>query len=313
MVRNSSKRSNRRGNTDTPVEKQCSGSRWWAFTHNFDKFGIDQKGIEECKLFLVPYIDKIERVCSDYYIGLEIGKESQRLHLQGWMRFNDKIRLTGVKRVFTNTTSWRQCKGSETDNILYVCKEPLHLWKKNREPKKKIVPVKIRKQDELFEFQKDLEKLCLGEINENKIIWIVDFGGQIGKTEWLRYMNITYGVPFAYGGKCADIINLAYNNKEYLETTERPCFIYNLGRDTDPEKISYSSMEQLSDGAIANTKFEGACFVFNKPHVIVLANCLPIMSKMTRSRWILKEIKDGRLIDYVEEHKLVKKIKKLIK
>jgi len=57
-------------------------------------------------------------------------------------------------------------------------------------------------------------------------------------------------------------------------------------------------METISDGAISNTKFEAGCFVMNKPHIFVFANCLPVFKEMTSERWIIKTIKNMELIDY---------------
>jgi len=54
-------------------------------------------------------------------------------------------------------------------------------------------------------------------------------------------------------------------------------------------------MEQISDGAIANTKFEANNLIFNKPHVIVMANCLPLTEKLTYSRWMVYKIKKNEL------------------
>ena len=45
----------------------------------------------------------------------------------------------------------------------------------------------------------------------------------------------------------------------------------------------------------------------NKPQVFVFANCLPKMSKLTSSKWLIKTIKNMELIDYQEDdnHKII--------
>lgn len=294
------------GNTTSSAESN-SGAKYWCFTHNFAENMSFEKDIEDIKRWFDKKLsEKLLLICKKYFISLEEGSEKKRLHLQGYIHLNSKKKLSTVKKIITKETHWEKCKGDFVDNITYIFKEPLYQWNYNGvKTKKEIIPIKTLKEEQLYSFQKDLEQLCLNDVCGNKIIWICDLQGQIGKTEWLRYMHVKYGCPFAYGGKCSDIINLAYNNKDYLLTNEKPIFIYNLGRDTDPEKVSYASMEQLSDGAISNTKFEGACFVFNKPHVIVLANCWPNTKKLTASRWIFKCIYKGELLskeDYLSRH-----------
>jgi len=69
--------------------------------------------------------------------------------------------------------------------------------------------------------------------------------------------------------------------------------IYNLPRETEPLKVSYKSMEQISDGAISNNKFEAGCFVCNPPHILVLANCEPIYERLTEGRIIIYTIDDN--------------------
>lgn len=282
-MKNSKNRSNRseavEGNTGP---QQPAPAIRWAFT-------VNNWSENEYKDLLSYFSSN----SSKFIIGKEIGEQGTP-HLQGYVEFSKKLRLTQIKKIKGfERANLRKCDGTREDNFIYCSKDGDFI---TNLPYKK--PVKII--NELLPFQKSLESIALSKPDEGKIIWVFDEKGQTGKTQFLRYMNIKYGVPFAYGGKCADIINLAFNNKEYLETTECPTFLYNFGRETQNDKISYNSMEQLADGAIANTKFEAQCFVFNQPNIIILANCLPLMNKLTASRWIIKSINDNlELIDYV--------------
>lgn len=215
-------------------------------------------------------------------------------HLQGYIRLKSKktwsslVNHIGIKQV-----SIRECDKSEEANINYCIKDGK--WESNFYK----APPKIKIINELRPFQKSLETIILNEVNEGKIHWVYDKVGQNGKTDFLRYMNVTHKVPFAYGGKCADIMNLIYNSKDYFLKSDKAAMIFNFGRDTDPNKISYKSLEQASDGAIFNSKFEAGCFVCNKPHIVVLSNCLPVLNKMTSSRWLIYSINENKeLIHY---------------
>lgn len=288
------------GNTNQPQsrkadkvkksKKQDIQRKYWCFTYFPKNRDLE---IENFKIFLKSYV-------KFFKFGEEICPKTKNLHFQGFFELLKKKRFMELLKIFTESPykglHFEACKGSKSDNNTYVSKDGII-----HEYPEPAPTIKILKEELLYPFQKSILEIIRGPVNENKIIWIYDSVGQLGKTELMRFCFVNYNIPFSYGGKCSDIINLAYNNREILLKMDKPTFIYNLGRDTDPEKVSYKSMEQISDGAISNTKFEGACFVFNKPHVIVLANCLPVSKKLTASRWILKTIKNNELIDFKEE------------
>jgi len=235
-----------------------------------------------------------------WIFGREGKAEPHTPHLQCYIRFEKETRRSTIKSCFTKDF-WmdltRKSKGKtiedmDIDNYDYCSKEGDFETNFNPHP----IPIEII--EKLKPFQVSLETILLGEVNKNKIIWVYDSIGQIGKTEMVRRWFHKYNVPFAYGGKCSDIVNLVYNNKKYFLSSNKCAMVYNFGRDTEPEKISYKSMETISDGAISNTKFEAGCFIMNKPHVFVFANCLPIMDKLTANRWIIKTVANDELIDY---------------
>jgi hypothetical protein len=274
------------GNTSSPTKKQVSPAIKWCFTLN----NYTEKDIEEIN-------SSISSKCSKFIFETEIG-ENGTAHLQGYIAFKKKSRWSELG--LTKNIHWEKVKGSEEDNIKYCSKDyragvkKCRIWKSDNI----LIPSPVKIIETLRPFQRQLLDILLGDVNEGKIIWIYDEEGQMGKTQFLRYMNIKYGIPFTYGGKCADIVNLAFNNKDYLLSTDKAVMIYNFGRDTDNRKISYKSMEQISDGAISNTKFETGCFCCNPPHVVVLANCCPNYEALTLSRWIVKSIdKDFNLVD----------------
>lgn len=239
---------------------------------------------------IVPKFQEIiKKSCRLGFFNKEVG-ESGTPHLQGYIELKNKGRPL---EMFPKGAHWAKSKGNQDQNFKYCSKDVMdeemtfiHGYK--LKPKIKVIT-------ELRPFQLEIERMLLGPVNEGKIIWIYDEVGQLGKTELLRYLYQKHQMPFSYGGKAADIINLVFNSKEYLLENDRAVMIYNFGRETDNERISYKSMEQISDGCISNTKFEAGCFICNKPHVLVLANCLPKFSAMTSSRWIIKTINEETL------------------
>ena len=119
-------------------------------------------------------------------------------------------------------------------------------------------------------------------------------------------MHVKHGAVFSYGGKKSDIINLVFNNKKYLIEKKNTIMFYNFPREIDNKCISYDSMEQIKDGCISNTKFEAGCFCCNAPHIIVFANCLPNLSKLTIDKWVIKTIDpiNFSLMDYKMDEKM---------
>lgn len=279
--------SNGEGNNITSPSKQISPAIAWCFT--FNNYSED----------LVPkFQDIIKQKCRLGFFNKEVG-ESGTPHLQGYIELSTKGRPL---KIFPTGCHWAKAKGNKDVNFLYCSKDCDNIGEMTFSHGYKIKP-KISIIENLRPFQKEIEDMLLGPVNPGKIIWIYDEVGQLGKTQLLRYLHIKYGMPFSYGGKATDIVNLVFNNKEYMMENDKAVMIYNFGRDVDNEKISYKSMEQISDGCISNTKFETGCFVCNPPHVLVLSNCLPKVSALTSSRWILKTIDNQlNLVDYEEKN-----------
>lgn len=73
-----------------------------------------------------------DKPCVKYMIySLEKGKKKGTPHLQGYVRFTVKKRLSAVKAVWKGTpmdkAHWRKCLGSEKDNKDYCSKEDTHV------------------------------------------------------------------------------------------------------------------------------------------------------------------------------------------
>ena len=230
-----------------------------------------------------------------FIVGREICPTTNKKHLQGWGKLKKKKRFSSVQKILKGIHIEKSISNEE-DNERY-CSKGGDYFKFGFPPEIKIIT-------SLRPFQQSLLNIILGPVMENKVIWIYDPIGQLGKTEFLRYCFVKYNIPFTFGGKCSDIINLVFNCKEYLLNTDKACFIYNLGRADDLDKVSYKSMEQISDGCISNNKFETGCFVCNKPHIVVLANGLPKLSCLTSSRWLIYTITNYELIPYTMSNDL---------
>lgn len=279
------------GNTETGTRKACKRSEalHWQFTFN-NYLDVYKNGDEVAEI--------LKNECVKFVFQEEIGEASLIIHLQGYVHFKKKKLLTGVKKLLGDKVHWEVCNNIDAC-IRYCNKADTHTGKRWSVG----FPKEIKIISELRPFQISLLEICLETPDDRSIIWVYDDKGNMGKTQFLKYMCVKYNAIFTYGGKKADIINLVFNNKDYLLNNDKAIMLYSIPRDVDNKHISYESMEQVKDGCISNTKFECGCFVCNSPHLIVLANCPPNMCKLTADRWKVFSINDNyELIDYVEEN-----------
>lgn len=147
-------------------------------------------------------------------------------------------------------------------------------------------PIKII--EELRPWQKEVEKIIQGEVDERKIYWFYEEKGNTGKSALVKYLVIKYNCLFCQGGKESDIMNLVFNT----DMDKSNCVIFDLPR-AHKGNISYASIENIKNGLICNTKYETGFKVFNAPHIIIFANYLPAKpEELSADRWDIKNIND---------------------
>lgn len=265
------------GNTNSGTGNPC---KKWCFTINNYNF----EEVEELKLFC-------SKSSKFYIVGQEIGEKCNTPHLQGYIELTDKKRFSTLKNINCfKRAHLEKAKGSREDNIIYCSKEKV-LFTNHKFPRK----VKII--NDLFSWQSKMEKILTTEENDRAVHWIQDIEGNNGKTQFMKYMISKYNCLFCCGGKRNDILNLCYNQKEYLETANPAIIIWDLPRDIDETFISYEAIEQLKNGIVVNMKYETGGFIINSPNLLILSNKMPIIKKLTSDRWHLHRITDKDLED----------------
>ena len=207
--------------TSSPLMKEekkidnCKGKSFKITINNYSAENLHEYGL------MIKNLNPFKWVYS-----LEIGEEGTP-HIQGYIRFHKETRRSSIMRCINkgfycelskfhkgsnvdemDEEQWLYCVGLVESKGMIYNPTSKHNYDYFPPP-----PIEILEDDELRPFQKDLENILLGEVNKNKIYWIYDEEGQIGKTEMVRRWFVKYGVPFAYGGKTSDIVNLVFNNK----------------------------------------------------------------------------------------------------
>jgi hypothetical protein len=257
-------------------------------------------------------IIKFLKKCAKYYIiGEEIG-ELGTPHLQGYMSFQNERYYKGIcedcepfKKMWS-----RSAKANVYHNFNYCSKQNhyitnIDIQKWIKQQKGKLIDLSgiILKKENFYDWQNTFHDIIFNCNSNRYIHWICDKQGKKGKTEFLKYMTHNHGAIFTTGGKKNDIMNLAINNRDYFEyekiENEKKFVIFNFPKDTDPDAISYNSMEMFLDGLICNNKFESNSILIKPVKVIVLANCEPNINKLIKDRWNIYDITaDFKLINY---------------
>lgn len=251
------------GNTSIPSGKKIvNACKHWCFTlNNYSKADIEN----------------IRSKCAkDIYIFQEeTGKEGTP-HLQGYIAFNKKVR---PKNIFSNDKiHWEVCRNIDA-SINYCQKGETRsgeVFTNMRVPR-------VDKRLESFtprDWQVDLWKMLMEEPDDRTIIWVHDEVGKGGKSLFAKWLCEKYNdIITVTMTKSADILTVV---EDYYKT-----FIIDIPRCFDKKYTPYNAMEQIKNGFVTEGKLKKTARTvsFAPPHVVVLCNELPDMSKLSKDRW----------------------------
>jgi len=283
MTQNSSNSSGG-GNTISPPthkKKQISPAKKWCFTMN--------NYTEEAYSSIIRVLDDS---CDVAIIGKEIG-ESGTPHLQGYCEFKVKCRpksvisqvavseLTGTQIIeWAYSIHWEKAKGSKQQNVRYCSKDDKKAWTKGCKVKKEL---KLIKESQLYQWQKNIIKEIDGEPDDRKVMWYWSHEGCIGKTAFGKWLFARKGA-YVLNGKGTDVRNgiIQY----YQHEGDTPEFIiYPIPRCHGSDYVSYEALENIKDMFFYSGKYEGGMVCGNAPHLLILANAPPKESKLSMDRW----------------------------
>lgn len=146
---------------------------------------------------------------------------------------------------------------------------------------------------EPYPWQKTLEELIDTTPDKRSIIWVYDQEGNQGKSEFVKKMFILKKAGVLSYGKTSDMLNIVkkhMNCKAFLVDLTRAKPL-DIGKDD-----LYATIEQIKNGMVIASKYDGDSFAFRSPHVIVMANHLPNFHTLSNDRWKVKTIKEKALI-----------------
>lgn len=253
----------------------------WFFTFN----NFDEINIEILKLYF-------NSICEKWIFQEEIGENGTK-HLQGAIWLKKRMRWSEFdfrNEKCNKKIHWEKTKGTDQQVIDYCSKT--ESWTGRRWFYKIIIPEPLRylKECDLYNWQKKIEDLIKERPDDRSIYWIWDPMGKNGKSQLVKRLVIEYDCLLITGGKKSDVLNMVYN---YVIVKYLNVVLLNCPRCID--KVSYSSLEDIKDGIIINTKYETGSKIINSPHVIVFSNHMPELDKMTKDRWKLFKIVNKEL------------------
>lgn len=266
---------------DTPSRN--NRVRAWCFTWN--NYSADS----------IEYIISMaEDTGAQYIFGEEVG-ESGTPHLQGTIRWKNAKAFNVVRKLLegchiTPCRNWfASCKYCAKDGKTYA-----NVKAENPDVKK----ITVKTIENLYPWQQQIVDEIAEEPDDRKIVWIYDEEGCKGKTALCKYLCVRDSTIITISGKASDakyaITQMVTNEKNPQEPR---AVLFHFTRSNE-QFVSYEAIEAIKDGIFFNTKYESKQVVYNCPHVYVFANFKPEESKLSRDRWVIRDL--NQRIDYLD-------------
>ncbi len=141
-------------------------------------------------------------------------------------------------------------------------------------------PVRTIRRSDFYPWQEEVVKMVEDQPDDRSIYWYYDIQGCKGKTSLAKWLAVNKEA-FIFKGGSNDMANRIISEG----APKLACM--NLSR-TQENYVSYQTIEDIKDGLIVSSKYEGGQLVFNSPHVIIFANFRPDETKLSQDRWVIK-------------------------
>ncbi len=260
-TQNSSNSSKKTGNTN-----QSSPKVHWCFTLN--NYSQDD----------IHYISSNSSIKS-YIFQEETGEEGTP-HLQGYLAFKSKQRLSALKKI-NPKIHWEPCRDIKA-SIAYCSKSETRTGKIYANipyPK----PLKCLKYEQLYDWQKNIVDIAKTEPDDRTIHWVWEEEGNRGKSQLIRYLVIKHNA-LILSNKASD---MKYGCIKYAEKNHSgpEIICINIPRSVDTQYLSYQGIEDIKDATFFSPKYESDMFVMNPPHIFIFSNEYPETEKLSSDRW----------------------------
>lgn len=230
------------------------------------------------------------------------GKTRGVFHFQGMIYFNNPRHLSAVIKLLKGChieiakkpVALRQYVSKSETRI----EGPFHF--KNGRPfmnlslKKDSYKNLYLKENQLFNWQRQLYNIFLSHPDDRTIIWIYDKKGNNGKSAFCRFLRYYHSNNvFCTSGNPADIKHgLKERITKYGSNSVR-AVIWDISRSSR----SFSSMtaEDIKNGSFYSTKYESEAVELLPPHIFIFSNKYPEKTLFSQDRWKIGIIENNSL------------------
>jgi len=151
--------------------------------------------------------------------------------------------------------------------------------------------------EKIFVWQHNLLNEIKTKPKDRAIIWYYDESGGCGKSSLCKHIiDNKLGLVLRVGGGSREISNIiatALDQKLWKNNV----FIFDITKQCEEHNF-YQPLEEIKDGFMTSTKYEGKQLRFNTPHLFVMANFKPKLDKLADCRFIVRNLnKDKHRID----------------
>lgn len=242
----------------------------------------------------------LNKISIGYIYGEEVG-ECGTPHLQGYVEFKSRMDWTSLKKI-NPRIHWekKSPKSNREQNIVYCSKggKVVSTFEEDFNIEQEIL--KEEYSNVIWkDWQQKIIDIIEGPIDRRKIYWFWEKEGNVGKSFLSTYLCLKYDA-IVCSGKESDV---KHSFAVWLEAHKlknpKVCLV-DIPR-SKFDGVSYSTLEEIKNQVMQNTKYECHRLVFRRPHIIVFANYPPKREKLSQDRWDITELNHNPILIEVEE------------
>lgn len=249
----------------------------------------NQQYIYWCFTFYHETINEVEMLrnillheCDWFVMQEEIGNKENKKHIQGTLKLKKRQRLTQLKH-WDQSIHWESTRRIDK-SLLYCQKSDTatgRMWAHGIDTTRGQLKDPM---DGLAEYtwQKKIKAIIKEEPDPRKIYWVWSEQGKVGKTMFFKHLCIHNSDIILVDGESKDIFY------SIAEIKPRVVF-FNLTR-SEGNDISYKAIETIKDGMFFNRKWKSSMVLFNPPHLFIISNTSPNLSKLSEDRWMVMKV-----------------------
>lgn len=236
----------------------------------------------------------LEIDCKFVEFQLEETPTSQIQHYQGYIIFENAKSGRAVKKLLPGQSHIENMRGNVQQNKVYCSKERTKIegpWSAGDRPATagKLLGSKKKAKDpmenlEYHDWQQEIIDIIEEEADTRKIYWYHEAEGGVGKSVFTKHLVLKYGAVVC-NGSAKDMMYFISSQKQWPTIV-----VFDVPRAKSKDFLSYEGIEKIKDGCFLSTKYESGMCVYDPPHVICFANWAPDQEKLSKDRWLVKDI-----------------------